>query len=163
AGDEFAARKLLELDEDLVTMALCTQVLVLDGDDLTLEMSERNSADDALLEKALESSLSFELDRFFLVARNADTFETIVQLLATLDRDHLDFVERLLERCCRLSAEAIDEGGGLYEVLTSQEELESDVAAARADRRERQGYVSAADARAFLALARTTDMDQLLA
>ena len=163
AGDEFAARKLLELDEDLVTVALCQQLLVLDADQLTLEMSECRSQDDAWLEKALESSLYYELDRFFLVARNAEGFETLVQLLATLDRDHHDFVERLLERCCRLSREAIDDGGGLYEILTSQEELESDIAAARGDRREARGYVSAGDARAFLALARMTNMDELLA
>jgi hypothetical protein len=163
AGDEFAARKLRELDEDLVTMALCQQLLVLDADGLTLEMSERRSDDDRWLEKALESSLHYEIDRFFLVARNAEGFETIVQLLVTLDRDHHDYVERLLERCCLLSRDAIEDGGGLYEVLTSQEELESDVAAARTERREQQGYVSPADARSFLALARMTDDEELLA
>jgi hypothetical protein len=162
-GVEFAARKLLELDEDLVTMALNQQVLVLDRDSLTLEMSARRSEDDAWVEKALEGSQHFELDRFFLVARRPEGFDTMVQLLVTLDRDQHDFVEGLLERCCTFSREMIEESNGLYEVLTSQQEVESDVAAARADRRELQGYVNASDARSFLALACTTDIEALLA
>jgi hypothetical protein len=163
AGDEYAARKLLELDEDLVTLALSRQMFVLDGDELAREMSARRGDEGALLEKALESSQSYELDRFFLVARSAESFETIVQLLVTLDRDEHDFVERLLERCCALTRDAVAESDGLYELLTEQQELASDVAAARGDRREREGYVSAADARAFLALARATVASELLA
>lgn len=163
AGDEYAARKLLELDEDLVTLALSRHLLVLDGDELTREMSSRHSDDDRLVEKALEGGQNYELDRFFLVARKFDSFDVIIQLLVTLDRDHHDFVERLLERCCALTRDAIEETGSLYELLTLPEELASDVAAAREDRRQGEGYVSAADARAFLALARATDAQELLA
>ena len=44
--------------------------------------------------------------------------------------------------------------GGLFRVLTADEKLESDVAAAREDRRGAEGFISPADARAFLELAR---------
>src|SRR5436190_1362836 len=147
AGDEHAARKLLELDEDLVTLALSQQLLVLDSDELTREMSTRRSDSDALLEKALEESQSYEIDRFFIVARNAETFDTIIQLLVTLDGEEHDFVERLLERCCALTRDAISEADGLHELLTAQQELESDVAGARSDRREGEGHVGGADPR----------------
>jgi hypothetical protein len=60
----------------------------------------------------------------------------------------------ILERCCVLSSEYIEERGGLYEVLTSDEMLESDVAGEREDRRTAQGFVAPADARSFLELAR---------
>ena len=53
-----------------------------------------------------------------------------------------------------MSTEYISGQGGLFEVLTAEEMLDSDVAAARDDRRVTEGFVSPADARAFLALAR---------
>ena len=53
-----------------------------------------------------------------------------------------------------MSTEYISGQGGLFQVLTADEMLESDVAAARDDRRVAEGFVSAADARAFLELAR---------
>jgi hypothetical protein len=60
----------------------------------------------------------------------------------------------VLEQCAALDLERIAERGGLHAALTSEEMLESDVAADREDRRAARGYVTPADARAFLALAR---------
>ncbi|MFI5306011.1 MAG: DUF6178 family protein [Polyangiales bacterium] len=163
AGETFAARKLLELDEDLVTLALSELLIVLDADRLTLETSERTPSDDALVEKALESNQYFELDRYVVVARCAEGFDTIIALLTTLDRDHHDFVERLLDRCCELARTQIEDEGGLYEALTGQASLEADVAGARADRREARGFVTVADARGFLALAGAGSLEEVLA
>ena len=53
-----------------------------------------------------------------------------------------------------MSTEYISGQGGLFQVLTADEMLDSDVAAARDDRRVAEGFVSPADARAFLELAR---------
>ena len=53
-----------------------------------------------------------------------------------------------------MSTEYISGQGGLYQVLTADEMLDSDVAAARDDRRVAEGFISPADARAFLELAR---------
>jgi len=74
--------------------------------------------------------------------------------LLSLDRDHHDRLRAILERCCEMSTEYISGQGGLFQVLTADEMLESDVAAARDDRRTTEGFVSPADARAFLELAR---------
>ena len=51
-----------------------------------------------------------------------------------------------------MSGGYIEENGGLYEVLTSEEMLEADVAGERADRRASAGHVAPADAAAFLAM-----------
>jgi len=56
-----------------------------------------------------------------------------------------------------MSTEYISGQGGLFQVLTADEMLDSDVAAARDDRRSAEGFVSPADARAFLELARRGD------
>src|SRR5690242_8950740 len=53
-----------------------------------------------------------------------------------------------------MTLEYISGQDGLYQVLTANEMLDSDVAAARDDRRVAEGFISPADARAFLALAR---------
>jgi hypothetical protein len=60
----------------------------------------------------------------------------------------------ILEQCCAFSSEYVEEQGGLYEVLTSEQMLVGAAAAAREDRRAAQGFVAPADARAFLELAR---------
>ena len=84
-------------------------------------------------------------------------------VLVTLDQNHHDHLRRLLERCCAIATEYIQDNGGLYQVLTSDEMLESDVAGDREDRRERQGFVAPTSAASFLALAATTPLAAIVA
>jgi hypothetical protein len=162
SGEEFAARKLLELDQDLVALALCKQLLVLDLERLDAAIAEPGIGAGVLIEKVLESSLTQELDDYLLVARREEGFDTLIQLLTTLDRDQHDFVTRLLAQCCEITSELVDDSGGLYDALTSEESLAEDVAGARSDRREQHGYVAASDARSFLAFARMRTPEETL-
>lgn len=59
-----------------------------------------------------------------------------------------------MRRCARLATEHIVDNGGLYEVLTADEQLLADAAADREQRREQEGYVAPAEAAAFLMEAR---------
>ncbi len=59
-----------------------------------------------------------------------------------------------MRRCCRLTTEHILDNGGLYEVLTSDEQVMADIAGDRERRREEEGFVAPAQATAFLTLAR---------
>lgn len=163
SGEEFAARKLLDMDQDLVALALCKQLLVLDVERLDAAIAEPGIGAGVLIDKVLESSLTQEVEGYLLVARREDGFDTLIQLLTTLDRDNHDYVARLLAQCSESTSELVDESGGLYEALTAEQALAEDVAAARSERRERQGFVTAADARSFLALARTQTPEQTLA
>lgn len=163
AGEAFAAQKLAELDEDLVTLALCKHVLVIDIDALSVQMSRSDrSDDDDFVDKALESCLYQEFEEFRVVSRNHRSWDAIVQVLVELDRDHHAFLRALLERCCAISSELIEESGGLYDVLTSEQMLESDVAAAREDRREQEGFVAPSAAVSFLNLSRITPLEEIL-
>jgi hypothetical protein len=56
-----------------------------------------------------------------------------------------------------MTTEYISGQGGLFQVLTADEMLESEVAAEREDRRAAEGFVTPADARSFLELARRGD------
>jgi hypothetical protein len=157
-GADRAAARLAEMDEDFVTFALSGQVLVLDLDALTLHRlrpGEGREDEEALVDKALESSLSHELDRFLLIARQPESWDAVLSVLVALDESHHELLTRLLERCCHIASEFIEDNGGLYAVLTTAEQLEEDVAQARQERREREGFVAPADAAAFLGLARS--------
>ncbi len=175
AGEELAARKLVELPLDLVTLALHRQVLVINADELAvlascggsamerelaLEMAD-SARDYTFLNKALDSCLDLELGEHLLISRRHEGWDALVAVLLALDRDHHDTLHRLLQRLSLLSAEEIEEEGGLPAALRAVERVEADVAADREDRRAAQGFVAPASAASLLALARTTSLDAL--
>jgi hypothetical protein len=162
AGEDLAARKLAELDEDLLTLALCKRILVIDIDELAVTMSEsERSSDLDLADKALESCLYHELEEYRLIARDEERWDAILSALVALDKEHHELLRRLLERCCAISTEYIEDNGGLYDVLTSGEMLESDLGAEREDRREQEGFVAPSSAASFLSLGRVTARQEL--
>jgi len=155
AGDEFVAQRLSALPRDFLTLAVHRLVLVLDIDALTLAFSEAGEEDADQAEKALESGLFEEWEEFRIIARNARVWDVLWAALVSLDRDHHALLPQVLEQCAAMDHEYIEDNGGLYEVLTSEEMLEGDVAGERSDRRAARGHVAPADARAFLALAKS--------
>ncbi len=156
AGDEQLVRRLVELPLEFLTLAVARMVLVIDIDALAVEMSEAGDDLD-YVEKALESAAHEEWEEFRLIAREGAGWDDLWHALAALDRDHHALLRRILERCAAMSSEWIDDNGGLYAVLTSDEMLEVDVRAARDDRRAAKGFVASSDARAFLELASRGD------
>ncbi|MGC4094398.1 MAG: DUF6178 family protein [Polyangiaceae bacterium] len=154
AGDEFAAARVAALSFDFVTLALSKLLLVLNVDALVEEFDGAGEEADRV-EKALSNCVCEELDEFQLVARSSEGWDALWALLLALDRDHREFLRRVLERCCDLSNRTVDEYGGLYEALTNEEMLESDAAGEREVRRARFGYIAATQAKAFLGLATT--------
>src|SRR6185503_16074523 len=160
-GEEAAARRFIEMPEELLALSLHSQMLVLDVDALFSDLARAGGRLAQEVEAALESSLTFELDRYLLVSRRQDGWDALVTILTVLDRDQNQMLGGLLERCCAASSDYVDDEGGLLAVLSAAEMLEADAAAEREDRRAQQGYVSPADARAFLALARAATADDL--
>jgi len=162
-GEDFVARKLAELDEDLLTLAVHRNILVLNGDRLGVELGAWGSeAERRRVEKVLESSLSYELEEFLLVARDLNAWDPLLNALVTLERDHVALLRRILERCCHLASEYIEDNGSLYDVLTADEQLESDVGFEREKRREQEGYVPPQAASGFLLQAQKSQLAELL-
>jgi hypothetical protein len=160
-GPEAAAGKLAEMDFDFVAAAISRLALVFDHELAILRGaaaelgSEYENLDlDALTGAALDGRPGHELGGYAIVARRSESWDALLSVLASLDRDHQHFFARLMRRCARLSTEYIVDNGGLHDVLTSDEQLVADIAAAREDRREAEGYVTASQATAFLELAR---------
>lgn len=151
AGERVAAKRLAELDPDTVTFALHNLAHVVVTDDL--------GVDDELedIEKVLESALTQEIGEYMLIARRHDGWDAIVQALVALDEVDHDACSRLLDRLTALTERAADDEGGLYEVLSDAESLADDVAGDRNERRAKDGFIAASDARAFLRLAKEHD------
>jgi len=156
AGETVLVQRLCELPQDLVALAVHRLVLVLDMDVLAEQLSPADEEAEQL-ERALEWSVSEEWEEFRLFARDPDVWDDVWAALLALDRDHHNRLRAILEACCAMSTEYISGQGGLFQVLTADEMLESDVAAGRDDRRTAEGFISPADARAFLELARRGD------
>lgn len=150
AGDQAVVRRLCEMPVDLVALGVHRVVLVLDTDVIEEQLSPGDELAEQL-ERALDDSAFEEWEEFRLIARDPDTWDDVWSALVLLDRDHHDRLRAILESCRDMSMEYISGQGGLFHVLTADEMLESDVAASREDRRSAAGFVSPADARAFLA------------
>ncbi len=161
SGEKFVANKLAELSPDLVALGVNRNALVIDLDELAQEMDDDEESDQ--IEKALDSCLCEEFDQYRVISREHNGWDVVVAALFALDAHHHEVLERVLERCCVASREYIDDNGGLYDVLSSDEMLESDASAEREDRRAAEGFVSAAAARSFLSLAQVTSLEDLTA
>jgi hypothetical protein len=159
AGEESLVQRLGELPPDLVALAVHRLVLVMDMDVLEEQLRPGDEEAEAL-GHALEMSAVEEWEEFRLIARDPDVWDDVWNALTSLDRDHHDRLRAILEQCCAMSTEYISGQGGLYQVLTAEQMLDGDVAATRDDRRVAEGFVSPADARAFLELARRGGDDE---
>lgn len=162
AGEDFTAEKLTELPEDLVTLALLRHILVISTEELAVQMAQRGTDED-LLEKALESSLSQEFAEHLVIAKKEEGWDAILSVLLALDKNHSDFLSRLLDRLSYLSRKDIDDSGGLYHLLTEEESLTADVVAEREDRRAESGYIAPSAAASLLRLIRQTELSELAA
>lgn len=158
AGERVAAQRLLELDVDTITLALQRLVLVVDVDALATEIAEGVHEDGDEISKALESTLNHEIGEYMVVARQHRGWDAILQALLALDEVDHDGCVRLLDRLTALTAREADDEGGLYEILSAEDSLVDDVRGDRNERRAKDGFIAASDARAFLRLAREHDV-----
>ena len=158
-GTAQAASRLLRLDDDddgVVALGLSRMFHVFSTEVIAREVRRSDDDDGDRIEKIFESSACFEIDGWFLVARQAAHVDAAHAVIAELDANHRDDLERILARIADVTAAAVDDAaaetwsGGLLAVLSGDDQIESDVAGARLDRREAAGFVSPADARAFL-------------
>lgn len=154
AGDEVAANRIAQLDEDFVAHALSSSVLVLDEEALRQRLDEVERDEALEIDKALESALAEDLDGYLLIAKQHEGWDAVLALILALDRDHRALLVRLLDRLAAVSSSYLDDLEELSTVLTQAESLAEDVEAAREERRSKQGYVEPRAARAFLTLAR---------
>jgi hypothetical protein len=156
-GNSVAARTVAALDKSLVVAGLSRYVRVFDpgifeptaqSDDEQTERHEAMHEGDAS-----DDPIECEVGGYLLRARRTDAWDAIVTLLIALEDKHSHYFHAVMQGCRRLS-NSTPEYGGLDDLLLAPEQHLHDVTIEREHRRSQQGYATAADARAFLQMAR---------
>jgi hypothetical protein len=146
-----AARVIARCDRSLVVTALSRFIRVHDPG--VLEPTE--ATDDERPQDLLFAAegLTAEVGGYVVQARREEGWDAIVLLLVELSAVEPACFHALLDGCRRLSNDG-RERDGLDDLLDAPDQSLHDVTLERDDRREARGFSTAADARAFLALAR---------
>jgi hypothetical protein len=151
SGATVAAQKLVGVDIDLVIAALAQHVLVFDRG--AVSSFTTLDGEEVAPSRRPGDRLGCEVGSYLVEARRTDSWDAIAALLLFLDAERHDYFNRLMRGCRRLSS-STPEVDGLDDLLTDREQDMFDLAFGREGRREKQGYVTPAQARAFLQMAR---------
>jgi hypothetical protein len=147
AGADVAAEKVLGLDIGLVIAGLVQHAAAFDR----AAVSPYTTLDgDEMPGRVLNRGPVSEVGGYVLEARRTSSaWESIMELLAFLFAAHPGYFHRLMRRWVRLSDDPrVDDG--CDDLLDDDEQGMFDLAADREVRREQQGYVTPAQAHAFL-------------
>src|SRR5262247_2041414 len=154
-GAAAAAQKLAGVDVELVIAGLAQYALVYDRAAVT----PYETTDGELITfyadaiSVFDDGLRFDAGGYLLLAKRADSWEAIVEVLTSLDVGHPDYFHQVMQGCRSLSNSGY-EVDGLDDLLPEGDQVMFDLAVDREQRREKQGYVTPAQARAFLQMSR---------
>jgi len=148
SGAAIAAEKLASLDVDLVTGALARHARVFDAAAVSPAVPSDGEEPDAP-----NDAFDTKVGGYLLDARRHDSWDAIVAALVALEEGHRDYFHRVMSGCRKLS-NSLPEIDGLDDLLSDQDQIMFDLAVEREARRERHGFVTPVQARAFLDAAR---------
>jgi hypothetical protein len=146
-GAEVAARLIARLDVGLVAAGLSQHVRVFDIATLEAYVTSDGTDVPAVIER--DGGLGSDLAGRRLIPRRQDAWDAILDVLAALHELDPDAFARLMHACTTLS-HSRPEIDGLDELLGQGRQSLFDLADARAQRLEAQGFATPAEARAFL-------------
>jgi hypothetical protein len=156
AGAAVAAEKVLGLDIQFVIAGLLQHAVAFDR----AAVSSYATLDgDEMPGRAMNRDRLSDVGGYVLQTRRASsTWDAIVDLLAFLSAEHPGYFHRLMRGWVRLSDDPrVDDG--CDELLDDDEQHVFDLMVDREVRRARQGYVTPAQARAFLTSGRNLRLD----
>ena len=150
SGAASAARKLAEIDADLMIAALAQHALVFDRAAVSPLATDDEEGE---ARRSPGDGLGCEVGGYLILARNTDSWEAIAAALILLEAEHRAYFHRVM-RGCRSLSNAGREVDGLDDLAPAREQAMFELAVSRERRKEQQGYVTPAQARAFLQLSR---------
>ncbi len=150
AGAESAARTLAGVDVGLATAAFAHHVRVFDPAAVSLPSTDGEEVPDL---GETDEGPRIEVGGYLIVGKRADSWDAVAGVLSALVAEHHDYFHRVMRGCRRLSNTGY-EVDGLDDLLPGDEQVMFDVAFTRERRREQQGYMTPAQARAFLQMSR---------
>jgi hypothetical protein len=151
SGASLAARKVAEMDVDLVIAGLAQHTRVFDRAAST-PYTTMDGVEVTLI-RAGGDELSCDVGGYLLEARRTESWDAIVAVLMSLEAEHPARFHEVM-RGCPAQSNSRPEIDGLDDLLTDRDQTMFDLAFDRERRREKQGYVTPAQAQAFLQMAR---------
>jgi hypothetical protein len=151
SGAAVAARKLAEVDVDLATAAFAQHVRIFDR--AAVSPADPMDGDEIPAVGTPTDQLSCDVGGYLVVGRRTDSWDAVVAVLSALDTEHHAYFRRVMRGCRDLSNSGF-EVDGLDDLFTHKEQVMFDLAFNREQRREQHGYVTPAQARAFLQMSR---------
>ena len=149
-----AARTVASLDVGLVTTGLAQHARVVHL--AAIPPAQSTDDDDDVAEEfaaVAKPTFTHDLGGYRFVSTHTDSWDAIVAMLTALNGEHHAYFQRLLRGWIELSNEGY-EIDGLDDLLSAREQSAFDVSVSRERRRERQGYATPDQARAFLRMSR---------
>jgi hypothetical protein len=141
SGAGVAANRLAKIDAALAIAALSKDMRVMDH------------------ASGVGAGSGRDVGGYRVVARRGDLSNTLVEVLVALKAEHPEYFHRVMRGCRKLSNSA-PEVDGLDNLLTDAEQVLFDLASDRELRREKQGFLSPAQAAAFLQMSRQPHPDR---
>ncbi len=155
SGAAVAANTLIDLDLALVVTGFSRHVVVSD----LAAVSAFTTLDGRYVERRESNRVrATEIAGYAFEARRESAWEAVVDLLTHLAAEHPEYFDGLMRRCVGLS-NGPREADGFHSLLEDTDQDMFDLASARGARREREGYVTPAQARAFMQSARDIPLD----
>ncbi len=159
AGVSTAAATFAAMDVDLLAAGLVEHVRVFDyaavAPFITID-------GDVTAGASFAEGVRAEIGGYVVVAKRVEFWDPITAVLNELGDAHGSAFQRVMRRCCRLSSSR-PEIDSLDDRLTANEQAMFDVALDREERGDTQGYVTPAQARAFLQMSRRIDLREAAA
>lgn len=153
-GPDVAAAKLLGLDIELVIAGFAQHLAVFDsGSTVVYTTLDGEQMGGPCAHKDVVS----EIGGYAIELRRASAWEPMLELLGFLATEHSGYFHRLMRGCVRLSSDAPEESG-FHHLLEEDEQDLFDLTIEREARREQQGFVTPAHAKAFLKGARALQL-----
>jgi hypothetical protein len=149
-----AAQKLAAMDADLVGAGLAQHLRVFDR--ATIMPYEMLDGTEVAAVLDPNVGLTSDVGGYLFIARHpeaADSWDAIVTVLTALEADHPHYFHHVMSGCRALS-NSKPEVDGLDGLLADGDQVMFDLAFDRERRRERLGYTTPAQARAFLQMSR---------
>ncbi|MCU1384439.1 MAG: hypothetical protein JWL71_3136 [Acidobacteria bacterium] len=151
SGAAVAAHTVAGIDVNLAMAAFAQHMLVFDP--AVAPPSESADGDEMPVVDPPHDGPASSVGGYLVVGKRTDSWDAVVAVLRALDSRHHDYFHRLM-RGCRIQSNSGRELDGLDDLLSDREQVLFDAGVTRERRREQQGYMTPAQARAFLQMAR---------
>ena len=155
-GASLAAEKVTAIDVDLMVAGFSGHFRVFDPG---ADSSAATDDEEWETVRSGHQGPASEVGGYLVLATRNDSWDAIMTLLIELDAAHPDCFHRIM-RGCRRRSNALFELDGLDDLLSDDEQAVFDLEIDREGRREKQGYVTPAQARAFLQMSRHLRLSQ---